>query len=1283
MLDRKIERAVQLLEKSENTQLQPAESRELTSLTGFERHDIPPDLLHELRQAVAQAKELDAKIERASALLDKAETERLSPEERAELSALEPSMKDAVRSVLGRKTIWFEMLASGERQSPVGKALVDALQSRIVDRGSMLVGEILPRSRWLKCVDVPVLLRPVEQTLRETVWRENWVALSAMPDRVAREDGSVELALELLEKSKTVPLNTVERRELISMVGPNRQSVRAEDLNELRQVATSAQELKGRIERVEVLLAALESRSLAGARVNELSKLMDSNRQDEARVSAETIPLLQRMAADGSLAPEARVLAQTLGKQAKDQETTLHDLQSRASRQGVAMQRKSSERAVRLDVPARGNVVALRRAAPGAAGPFAQVARHPEADRVIVRDGRRIRAVPKKERPAGHDAGRLIGDFIEALQSRFGNCPLGLHYLKYIEKNGSSLTVGEVSDILSANQNPVGRPSAAKVAEPRSFRAILVGGGPRTSTQISAEIDRLLKPDIMRDIKEIQGLGGVYSLVTTIVEKRRENTIGMGEAWNEDQQGTVNTGAERGQEFDERLRTDYIERNSLYSSAAQHFPPALAAFRKAELEADEAGITKSELQSTVTSAPAKEEARPAQRPEATEQPDSAEPNRKERRVQVDRAFGLRYLLGQEEHKHFNARLDKANATDWLKKIYKVQIFPDTTVVAVDASPPLKASLTLTDKQGNTSSIEADMVRMNTGTTLASPLTAAQEDVGRNYSYIGPMSREKLKAVLKKRQLLGPDDRLKPGTSVLTGGSGLSLYDQLVVLDSLMGLTRMHPSSPTKWVIDEEAKQKYKGAILITSNTDGKWISPRHSHTPAWTQKLTPISNATEQHALFLHNQGEEIYKAWQDICIASIAAATGMTPKQARLEGMNTEELLSLQLAETRKHDQAAPEHRSRTLFGARREAFLGTVVGTGLERDFEQAAATLAIAAPLTYVSGYIMHRAQVNAITDPDAPISQNNRALIDVHNGRFQDITASPAIVHRLAKDLMDAGIARYTPGSYSAIEVAPNGSSPPLIFRDFAGNESRHDVFVVSPIFNLKANPAELSLTGQVAPLHADTPHIARVGPNRMFRGTDDTPLSVESFSNASKGTRASRESFIGVYAYDVNNRDSAVQVSSGLAHRRLAEMHLSAAGWLDPYGDVQKMYQDLYPNEEAYRAEVETFRGDFASATYKAALMRQAERLAGDDPNEFRRLYEIYAEAARDPNKLRDLGNQALAGESAEMPEFTPASREKYFGRFVDAPDHIHERVYRRAFQEAKSTLDAAQKQFAA
>ena len=870
---------------------------------------------------------------------------------------------------------------------------------------------------------------------------------------------------------------------------------------------------------------------------------------------------------------------------------------------------------------------------------FAQVARHADGDRVVVLDGSAVRA----RQAQGFNGRDVLLAFKKAARARFGPCMKGVDLLEDLERTGRPLRTRHVRQVLAANQYSPGHPGGPAPAKSKPMHVLLVGGGATASRQVCAEIDLLQRPETRDHLRQIMALGGTYDIRTTIVEKQGRGSIGMGFAWNQDQEGYANNIGDnhpRGHEWAKKLYRD--KQDELLASVSDS-PPGRALFLDA--------------------VPA---ARKTDGPESNGPGVCPEPK-------TDRGATLRKNYGLQEHEHFESRLQAARKDDLLRRVYRVEVVADSEVYDVDTSSPLKPRVRVRAGAGGfDGAIEADVVRLATGTTTTSPLKANQCDVMR-HAYIGPMSRAKLTAFLEPRGLLGDNGRLKPGARVLTGGTGLGLYDQLMVLDRMMGLTEVDDDAPLGYRVTEEAKRKYRGSILIASRTEGRWIAPRHTNVASWSQDLDPISNAREQHALFLHNQGQELFRSWEDILIATVAAAAGRTPAAVRQDGMTTEGLLALMQEETGRHLRAPEGDEGKTMFGARRQAYLSTVIGMGLERDFGRAAKAMGEAAPLTFRgrAGLLMGRAQLSAVTDPDLPVSANNRLLIDLHKTRMLDIASSPVLIHALAPELIEAGIARYTPGSYSGLSVDESGKR--LSFVDGKGQLTKHDFFLVSPHFDREENPAEKSLAGKVHALDPASPSAARFGGNRMVLRDDGVPLNVESYGLGLGGHQRDEHSTVGFYAIDLFHKASIRSLGVDVAYRRLAEQHLAAAGRLDPVGDVEAMYREEFAGlDSAYRVEVEKFRHNYQEAMQKAAFVRIAERMSGNAA-EFRRLYEM----AGDPERRKELGGEAYLRAVREIPAFSPPGADDYFGRFVDFPPYVHQRVYERAFREARDALSAS------
>jgi hypothetical protein len=828
---------------------------------------------------------------------------------------------------------------------------------------------------------------------------------------------------------------------------------------------------------------------------------------------------------------------------------------------------------------------------------------------------------------------------------------------------------------------------------PRSgTRVVSVGGGPRGESQATAEMELLRRH--RRDFERVQELGGKYDIQTVIVERRQGAGIGRGNAWGEEHgTGTANTGAESssiGGYLDQSARmTAFITENRDALQAESDWHPVLETLLDQAFDGSHgpAGI-----------------------------------------AAVDRATMTRAQQGREASTTFQ------KVTEQTRKhfpFYKLDVLSGTSVEKIDLAHPSHPELHLVDSATGQAlgELPANTVRLNTGTTLTNPLKDAAV---RQHAYVGAMNPHAVAAFLVQRDLLDDDGQLRPGTKLALGGSGLSAYDQLLALAPSMQLFVRDDSTPIGYRVSDAAKRKYQGAISFISNTPGKWVPPRHSHGPAWKQADDPLGEVREQHALFLHRQGEEVFRAWGVLTDASVALSLGLVPSQVRQEGMSTDVLLQAQHANTTRSatllSQAAQldgdektramDESTRTLEGARRQAYLSTILGLGMSREPQQAIQAMSGMAPITFDGhvGYGIHRAQLKAISEPGTEVAADNAELFERFSAVMRDVTSSPMVVHDAVAMLFEAGIACHRSGSYDKLESSGDGT--PLTFTAQDGSASRFDAFIVSPTFDRCKEPALMSLSGQVKPADPRIEDIGEVSTHRRIVASDGSLTQVEDHSLNGKGAGVpGTRSKTNVFSTDVNNRESAYDVAPGMAYRRMAREHLAAAGFDDPSGEVDRLYDALLPGDDAHAEEAARFAPHFDTAMIKSEFLKAAEHAAGDDAGSFAgfartsrtastvktraALFELpFKEAVRrrlpllPPSEVVDALGQHLAQHPADAeatarhaqaseayadglagrPAFAPASNADYGKRFVDLPLKTHQRVHARALEMAKTRL---------
>jgi len=801
---------------------------------------------------------------------------------------------------------------------------------------------------------------------------------------------------------------------------------------------------------------------------------------------------------------------------------------------------------------------------------------------------------------------------------------------------------------------------------PPGTRKVFVGGGPRTTTQLSAEIDFLFAH--AEDFRMLQEAGGRYDIQRVVFERRTDDFLGRGSAWGPDQGGgTVNSGAERsGIDYAPRLESFLTENRAAFEEAYRDDPVA-SALLKASFESGD----------------------------GTPNTSAGALRRKDQ--------------GREERMHSLAQQERAQTTF---PFYRITTATETSVEAIDlAHPnqPVVSAKRVGDDES--SSIKADSVILNTGMTLTSPVS--DPEVLR-HAHVAPMGA--LTGFLQAQELLDSQGKLKvrrelrddreAGIKLALGGTGLSAMDQILALQPVMDLFEPDPGSNLGYRVSETAKQKYAGALTFISTTEGKWVPPRHvSKDCAWTQATDGLANSHEVHVALLHGKGEKLFTDYHDVMRASIACALGITLEQVDEAGLSTPELLRAQHARSQFHlhklAESALAESMQTLEGAKRQAYLQAILGLGMERDLDAAIHGMERDAPLSFLGrfGYQMHRAQVAGLTGPQTPAT--NEDLLAAFGEWMAHITSSPVQVQSMAHLLVEAGIASHVQGTYSALAPNDDTDGRPLQFTAKNGEAATFDAFIVSPTPH-RAEQTLQSLAGQVEPVHPLLPELGKVTSNRRIVAKGGQPSRVEDYSLNGKGAFVpGTRRLAGAFAIDVNNRESATDVAPGLAYRSMAAEHLAAVGVPNPLDEVDKLYLKYLPGDKEFAKEAATFEPHYRSLTTKAAFVRPADHASDGDAVEFASLLskvrsgsrvraqgallEPVLQPAFDRAKgVPTTGVSRAAAERFRGPSeqfgdamasrepYAPASRDDYFARFVDMPMHVHEAVYKEAFEKAMS-----------
>lgn len=815
-------------------------------------------------------------------------------------------------------------------------------------------------------------------------------------------------------------------------------------------------------------------------------------------------------------------------------------------------------------------------------------------------------------------------------------------------------------------------PPTPKVASHPS-NLTLVGGGPRTAVQVNSEVSFMLL--YHQHFEELMKLGAQYDISTTIIEK--QPSIGAGTAYNDNQTGMMNTGVEDDISFplaaDQKSDTTNIMKYFL--SYQQRYEKLL-------------GTNFEEYFQFVKS---------INLPGAVMFRNSVGPNSttKDSCLEHQRAYLLRGTVGKEETHTTETLIDIAKKAI---PFYSPTILTQCKVSYVDLQNSQHPQVVVKSEVDNSvKTIESDEVRLNCGTTTRSPI---DDPALQKYIFCQAMNAHKFYDYCKEHQLLDSSGLLKSGTKIISGGLSLSELDQLSVLDHVMHLFE-EDDSVLGFKVSEEAKEKYQSSITLINRTPGNICMPRHSFSTDWTQDTSVMGDAKHIHALFLHNFGEEVYRAWFTLITAAVARAAGKTMSEARCENTSTINLLRSQFEDSKwfmKCRELAGTHEKRgymdlkksalkrstqTLYGAWREAALGTIFGLGIQTDPESTIREMGSFAPITWRGRefWLFHRGQIAAVTDPRFSSKVSNKDQLKNFDFLMKHITSSPVEMHSMIYLLMDAGIAQYETASYDDIKEGEMKDGLQL-------HGEPYDLFIVSPVFDSSKDKAAVSLAGQVKPMNEGFPRFGKVGKFRRFVDEENHFVPVEDFGLGGKGFKVKpihgTRSGTGSYAVDTNNRSSAVSVASSVTMRRIALAHLNAAGVANSQAVLDEIYNSAKPSQQEYGKEVRKFEEYFSEALEMCAYIEAITLVSGDNVQTFRTLYDTGLSA--DGRKRQMETFKALSEERHQLggnmyfeavraiPNFKPPTKDEYLDRFVDTTEEEDVYMYNEAFKLAKRHL---------
>lgn len=574
-----------------------------------------------------------------------------------------------------------------------------------------------------------------------------------------------------------------------------------------------------------------------------------------------------------------------------------------------------------------------------------------------------------------------------------------------------------------------------------------------------------------------------------------------------------------------------------------------------------------------------------------------------------------------------------------------------------------------------------------------------------FVYQGVMDGRRIQDAMRAQGLLDENGHLLEGKKIFVGGLKLSALDTMVAFNRVMPV--LVPDGKGGYTVDEEVAKKYQGA-LTTINREGLPPVPRYVYSPSsMSERVLALGTTEELLALFTHENGSQVYKAWHTLERAVLASALGTTPDKLE-QRIDNEALIRIWHAQTQKVreiERQAGEMKNPADMEAKlkerldiresmeRLIYLRTIIGAGMEKNLAEAFGSTAQSYPALFDGrmGYPFHRAQPAGVTDA-TQITGPNKDLMDVQDRRMQPVTASPYQVHDVIALLMKAGVLMQLNGtSYMEFEPSQEGGRA---LRHTKRKDCEFDYGLISPTFQVKSpvvkavgQRVETALKGVADVDPQEAVYYPKLRKNLLLEDKETgVPLPVDATLLSGKGwtqgMNTDRQTTYADVRTDLNNKESALETAASLASRDLCLAILNAKGVSNPHRTLEGLYMSFVPDDRRYGEEVKRLEQAFDTAMAKSeclkAFMSQVAAGRGDtqtggpvaltygdvrvraDSAE-RAFEDAVTRLATDP-VFRDAVVAHYKSSPAYQRFTPPKDMDSYERRFVDYPPHIHKQV---------------------
>jgi len=338
------------------------------------------------------------------------------------------------------------------------------------------------------------------------------------------------------------------------------------------------------------------------------------------------------------------------------------------------------------------------------------------------------------------------------------------------------------------------------------------------------------------------------------------------------------------------------------------------------------------------------------------------------------------------------------------------------VSEIDLANPEKPILRIQGHDQITIWKEYDLVVKTTGTTWKVPIAPSIAE----HAFTSIPNSKDLWNYLEKRNTIGPDRLIIPGTRIFVGGASLSAFDWVGIILAKTGIVKVDDSAVSCFTIDKEKARQYPGLITFFSRKSGYFAPARHA-----TQGSLPDESIIFSPEMILSHQvqkEQDPYPVYLEM--ARLTTALGLkklpgdielkTTRNGQLERMSAdnEKLAVDPAAQTEPYLMQASLTSLLFSYALGRDQAEINKGTNDLKQQYE-----LLVRHPFD-ASRSMMFNA-THSIQGSPEDSREGNVKHVEALNQVFQHVTSAPFSIHHLITQLFDCGVVAWVSGDYKSV------------------------------------------------------------------------------------------------------------------------------------------------------------------------------------------------------------------------------------------------------------------------